>query len=278
MKSSDETRSARKHREIMQAATAVFVAKGYDGTSMEEIATKAGVSKQTVYKHFADKERLFAEIVLATTDQVDQVVGLVTTSLGDTRDLESDLGRLARGFITALMKADVLQLRRLVIANADRMPKLGRSWYENGFERVLATLASCFQRLADQDLLHFEDPLLAANHFVGMLLWIPINEAMFTGNDKPRGQAELDRLADAGARAFLAAYRSKREGSPPEVESVHLLPSGRPSYTAQQSELAKKVELGQLRKEKAVAAPSPALSAGGKRKAGRSRKTSADGS
>jgi hypothetical protein len=102
------------------------------------------------------------------------------------------------------------------------MPKLGRSWYEHGFERVLATLASCFQRLANQDLLHFEDPMLAANHFVGMLLWIPINEAMFTGNDKPRSQEELDRLADAGARAFLAAYGSARtsEKSPKVTKKI----------------------------------------------------------
>ena len=70
-------RSARKHAAILEAATQVFLAKGYLGTSMEEIATMAGVSKQTVYKHFADKETLFAEIVLATTDQVDQFIAMV---------------------------------------------------------------------------------------------------------------------------------------------------------------------------------------------------------
>ncbi|TIW76208.1 MAG: helix-turn-helix transcriptional regulator, partial [Mesorhizobium sp.] len=57
-----ETRSARKDREIIQAATAAFISKGYDGTSMEEIATRAGASKQTVYKHFTDKETLFGEV------------------------------------------------------------------------------------------------------------------------------------------------------------------------------------------------------------------------
>jgi TetR/AcrR family transcriptional regulator, mexJK operon transcriptional repressor len=202
----EENRSDRKHREIMSAATAVFVAKGYDGTSMEEIATKAGVSKQTVYKHFADKERLFGEIILATTDQVDQVVGLVTETLSQSTNLEKDLSRLGRKFLSVLMDAELLKLRRLVIANADRMPELGRSWYEQGFECVLATLASCFQRLAQERLLKLEDALIAANHFVGMLLWIPVNEAMFTGNDKPRSKAALDSLADAASRAFLAAY------------------------------------------------------------------------
>jgi TetR/AcrR family transcriptional repressor of mexJK operon len=201
-----ETRSDRKHREIMQAATALFVAQGYDGTSMDEIATRAGVSKQTIYKHFSDKDRLFTEIVLATTRQVDHVVGLVLSTLNDTEDLVHDLGELGRQFLEALMDGELLQIRRLVIANADRMPSLGRDWYEHGFERVLAALASCFRTLADKELLQIEDAALAANHFSGMLLWIPLNEAMFTGNNKPRTKAELDRLADAAVRAFFAAY------------------------------------------------------------------------
>ncbi len=62
MESREESRSARKHRLIMEAATAVFLKKGYLGASMDEVAATAGVSKQTVYKHFADKGRLFREI------------------------------------------------------------------------------------------------------------------------------------------------------------------------------------------------------------------------
>jgi TetR/AcrR family transcriptional repressor of mexJK operon len=208
----EEKRSDRKHREIVEAAAEVFLRQGYDGTSMDEIAAKAGVSKQTVYKHFADKERLFTEIVLATTDQVDQVVRLVATTLADTRDAQKDLGRLGREFVSALMDPQLLRLRRLVIANADRMPDLGRTWYEKGFERVLATLAICFQRLAEQGLLRLEDPLMAANHFVGLLLWIPVNQAMFTGSVHQRTKADLDRYADAAVRAFLGAYGAEYVG------------------------------------------------------------------
>ena len=209
MKSTDESRSARKHREIMEAASAVFMENGYEGTSMEQIAAKAGVSKQTVYKHFADKERLFSDIVLATTGQVDRLVALVAGPLTVTRALKKDLLLLGRQFLASLMEPQLLRLRRLVIANADRMPELGRTWYQQGFERVLATLASCFTGLAKRHLLNFEDPLLAAHHFVGLLLWIPVNQAMFTGNDEPYTKAALDRYADAAVSAFLAAYGAK---------------------------------------------------------------------
>ncbi|ELP70642.1 TetR/AcrR family transcriptional regulator [Streptomyces turgidiscabies] len=206
MTASEEGRSARKHTAIMAAATQAFMNKGYAGTSMDDIARLAAVSKQTVYKHFTDKEKLFAEIVLATTDRVDDMVALVADIPADVQALDDNLTRLARQFLTALTQPEVLQLRRLIIANADTFPQLGAAWYEQGFERVLATLAATFQRLADHGLLRTADPHLAANHFSGLLLWIPVNKAMFTGSPQ-HTQDELDHYAAAGVRAFLAAYR-----------------------------------------------------------------------
>ena len=206
MESKDESRWDRKHRAIMEAATSLFLTQGYLGTSMDEVAAKAAVSKHTVYSHFADKERLFSAIILATTDQIDQLVGVVAEALADTRDVKRDLATLARRFLDALLTPELLQLRRLVIANADRFPDLGRTWYESGFERILAMLATSFARLAHRNLLQVNDPLLAANHFVGMVLWIPVNRAMFTGSSDHDTPAELEHYAHAAADAFLRAY------------------------------------------------------------------------
>ncbi|MFJ4576979.1 TetR/AcrR family transcriptional regulator C-terminal domain-containing protein [Streptomyces sp. NPDC088846] len=206
MEANEQGRSARKRQAIMEAATSVFMEKGYSGTSMDDIAKLAAVSKQTVYKHFSDKEKLFAEIVLATTDRIEGVIDLVADIPSDADALDENLTRLARQFLTTLTQAQVLQLRRLVIANADVFPELGATWYEQGFERVLVTLAATFQRLAEDGLLRIDEPFLAANHFSGLLLWIPVNKAMFHGGPQ-HTQAELDRYATAGVRAFLAAYR-----------------------------------------------------------------------
>jgi len=211
-------RSARKHAAILDAATRVFLAQGYPGTSMEEIATMAAVSKQTVYKHFADKDTLFAEIVLATTDQVDQFIELIAdlpVTPGTSRaGAEKALHDLARRFLSTIMQPRIMQLRRLIIANADRFPELGRTWYQQGFERVLATLGATFQRLTEQGHLAVNDPVIAANHFAGLLLWIPVNQAMFCGDDQPCSQAELDRYADIAASTFLAAYRARPADAP----------------------------------------------------------------
>jgi TetR/AcrR family transcriptional repressor of mexJK operon len=71
LESRKESRSASRRRLIMEAATAVFLKMGYLGASMDEVAATAALSKQTVYKHFADKDRLFRACVLATTDEVE---------------------------------------------------------------------------------------------------------------------------------------------------------------------------------------------------------------
>ena len=206
-----DTRSARKHREIMEAATTAFLRNGYRGTSMDEIAALAGVSKQTVYKHFADKERLFADIILATSDQViGELVQTATQALPDTGDPEKDLAEVGRRLITAICDPQVLRLRRLVIAEAGRFPELGRTYWERGFERGLATLAATLKRLAERGQLHLDDPLLAAQQFAGMILWVPVNRAMFCGEEAALPAAEVERYAAAGAHAFLAAHGHRR--------------------------------------------------------------------
>jgi TetR/AcrR family transcriptional repressor of mexJK operon len=196
----------RRHREIREAAIGAFLVSGYDGTTMEEIAVRAGVSKQTVYKHFTDKQHLFADIVLSTTDDMSALIGIIAEKLPATTDLARELTFLAETFLVALMQPRVLRLRRLVITSADRFPEISSAWYEKGFERVLAALASSFRALADRELLAVNDVAAAAEHFVGMLFWIPVNKAMFTGDDDYAATHDLVPVARTAVSAFLSAY------------------------------------------------------------------------
>ena len=65
-----QTQTARKRQAILEAATTLFLREGYLATSMDKIAAAASVSKQTVYKQFADKQSLFREIVTGTVAEV----------------------------------------------------------------------------------------------------------------------------------------------------------------------------------------------------------------
>jgi TetR/AcrR family transcriptional repressor of mexJK operon len=201
-----QTRSKRKRASILDAATKVFLEKGYPGTSMEEIATLAEVSKQTVYKHFADKERLFSEIVTVTVNDAADRVHAEVRDLAESTNMERALRELARRQLRLVMQPQVLKLRRLVIAEASRFPKLGRAFYERGPARTIAALTTAFKRLAARGLLTLDDPQLAAAHFNWLVMSIPLNRAMLLGDDTTPSTRDLHHYADAGVRAFLSAY------------------------------------------------------------------------
>jgi TetR/AcrR family transcriptional repressor of mexJK operon len=204
---SDEvSRSARKRQAIIDAATQLFLSKGYQGTSMDEIAASAAVSKQTVYKNFADKERLFSDIILGTLDAVAEPFATEILALTGTENVEKDLGTLARRYVAAVLQPRVVQLRRLIIGESGRLPALTRTYYEQAPERTLTRLADCFQQLADRGLLTIDDPLLAAGHFAFLILGRPLDKALFYGHEETLAAAELEHFADAGVRVFLAAY------------------------------------------------------------------------
>jgi TetR/AcrR family transcriptional regulator, mexJK operon transcriptional repressor len=202
----EEPRSVRKHNAILDAATTVFLRNGYLGTSMDEIAALARVSKQTVYKHFADKDSLFSEIVIAAVDAAADPVLADASALADSDDLEADLRAFARGQLEQVTQRRLLQLRRLVIGEANRFPELGRAFFERGGGRSAVALASAFARLAERGLLRADDPELAAAHFNLLVIGTPVNRAMLLGDEAIPSAAELDRYAEGGVQAFLAAY------------------------------------------------------------------------
>src|SRR5215212_1565732 len=189
-------RSTLKRRAIIDAATTVFLRNGYLGTSMDEIAALAGVSKQTVYKQYADKERLFTEVAVSTVSQASDPVHAEVRNLADTGDIGADLRDLARRQLAMVMQPRLLQLRRLVIAEAGRFPELGRTFYQQGPGRTIAALAATFGHLADRGVLRLDDPLLAAAQFNWLIMSEPINRAMLLGEDGPLDAADLDRYAD----------------------------------------------------------------------------------
>lgn len=200
-------RSARKRQAITEAGTALFLSSGYQGTSMDQIAARAGVSKQTVYKNFDDKQELFTQIVLSTLDQANTSFFEELAALPDTGDLEKDLVELATGYLGIVTQEPIVQLRRLVIGEANRLPELARTFYEHAPARTLAAIADSFARLADRGLLELDDPAFAAEHFAALIVSRPIDQALFCGGRHALVAADPTAYAKAGVRVFLAGYR-----------------------------------------------------------------------
>jgi TetR/AcrR family transcriptional repressor of mexJK operon len=200
-----EDRSARKRRVVVDAAITLFLRHGYLGTSMDQIAAFAAVSKPTVYKFFPDKEQLFTAIVLETLDRAGAPFLAELSRLAETGQLADDLRDLARRYLTTITQPAVLQLRRMVIGASHQLPALASAYYERAPEQTLRTLADCFRQLADRGLLRAPDPDQAAAHFAFLVLGRALDKSLFCG-DQPFTAEELAAQADAGASAFLAAY------------------------------------------------------------------------
>ena len=199
------SRGARKRAAILEAAQHVFFANGYVGTSMDQVAAMAAVSKQTVYKHFTDKEALFREVVTNVVRARDTGITAEFLSAGEG-SIDEQLQSFARNFLMGVMQSDVLKLRRLVIGEAGRFPELGQSFYDLGPKRAAEQLALAFREAAAREVLSLEDPELAAEHLLSLILSIPLNQAMLLGDEISLSEAALNRYADEGVTAFLRAY------------------------------------------------------------------------
>jgi TetR/AcrR family transcriptional regulator, mexJK operon transcriptional repressor len=201
-----ETRSERKRRAILDAATQAFLSSGYSRTSMDEIARLAQVSKQTVYMHFGDKERLLFDIVMTIVNRASHPVDDDIQRLGDSTNLDADLRDHARRQLALILQPQPMQLRRLVIAEAVTFPELGRAFYELGPGRTITELTKAIQRLTERGLLHATDPARAASDLNWLIMSDPLNQAMLLGDDGPPDPTAIAKWADQAVTTFLAAY------------------------------------------------------------------------
>ena len=195
-----------KRRQIIDGARKVFMDLGFDGASMGEIARSAGVSKGTLYVYFADKNRLFEAIVEEETLQQ----GKVFFNFDPERDVTTTLMDFGRAYVQMLCRPGGGSATRTVMAIAERMPDVGRRFYNNVVALTIARLADYLEiRTASGDLA-IEDCELAATQFMQMCqasLFMPF---LFQAAPAPTPE-RIEHVVDSATRMFLAGYQAKRD-------------------------------------------------------------------
>ncbi len=157
-----ETINGSKRKLVCDAAIRVFIEDGYSA-SMESIAARAGVAKQTLYNQFGNKESLFAEVIRQSVDDI-------TVSLGEpSADLRRSLLRFAAAFRAKALSPYGLGMHRALIAQAPRFPKLARIAHEKGAANARDTLAKFLQQAMDTGKLRKTDSQFVAELLLGML-------------------------------------------------------------------------------------------------------------
>jgi AcrR family transcriptional regulator len=193
-----------KRRQILDGASKVFMDLGFDGASMGEIARAAGVSKGTLYVYFADKNRLFEAIVEREAFEQRKL----DFDFDPERDAASTLREFGQAYIELLCRPRGGSAIRTVMAIAERMPDVGRRFYEQVLKNTIDRLATYLKaRVAAGDLV-IDDCQLAAAQFMLMCqasLFLPF---VFQAAPPPSTE-RMAQVVESARRMFLAAYRAK---------------------------------------------------------------------
>ncbi|MBV8835532.1 MAG: TetR/AcrR family transcriptional regulator [Alphaproteobacteria bacterium] len=192
-----------KRRQIIEGARAVFLTQGFDAASMSDIARKAGVSKGTLYVYFKNKDELFEAI---TEEQCGMQAERVFELDNADRDVAAVLAKLGTTFATFMCNRSTSPIRT-VIAIADRMPEIGRQFYETGPAVGIAKLSRYLRAQIDAGVLEIapEDCDIVASQFLESCLSTTFKPVLFNFAPPP-AQERIDHVVAISVRAFMKAY------------------------------------------------------------------------
>jgi len=186
-----------RQKRVLQAACDLFLRDGYR-VSMGEVAREAGVSKQTVYAHFENKDTLFHAAVEQLAHPLHQSLAPATGGLSST------LYSLARAHQTYVMDHTKVALGRMLIAEAPRFPAAARTFFRTAIDTVAGKLAGCMAEAMDAGNMRREDPDVAAELFLAMLHGLEGDRRLF--GMRARGKKAQDDWARHAVTVFMHAY------------------------------------------------------------------------
>jgi AcrR family transcriptional regulator len=190
-----------KRRQIMDGARAAFLAAGFDGASMNDVARSAGVSKGTLYAYFSSKDELFEAIIRAEYAQAAERLCTFKRE-GDVKEMLTDFGVRLLG---RMSEPATLALARVVIAATGKFPNVGRAFFEAGPLFGATRLAAELGALERAGALRIPDPERAAWQFVDLCQSYVYKRLLFGVVDSLRPE-EIEAAVNAGVEVFLKAY------------------------------------------------------------------------
>jgi AcrR family transcriptional regulator len=193
-----------KRRQILDGARAVFMDLGFDGASMGVIARAAGVSKGTLYVYFADKNRLFEAIV----EQESLEQGKAAFNFDPQRDVTTTLREFGQAYIQLLCRPGGGSAIRTVMAIAERMPDVGRRFYDRVLAHTINRLAQYLDAKVQAGQLGIDDCQLAATQFMQLCQSTLFQPFIFQAAPAPSSE-QIAKVVESAIRMFLAAYQAK---------------------------------------------------------------------
>ncbi len=158
-------KSKEKREAICAAASGLFLAQGLQQTSMDAVAAEAGVSKQTVYSHFKNKQDLFRSVILGKVTNYH----LSEIDLPPGGDLREALVTLGHRYLQLLFDEDVIAMFRVVIGESASHPKIAQLFNETGPEKTIEAVQDFLCKQVEGGQLQIDDLRYAAVLFLSMV-------------------------------------------------------------------------------------------------------------
>jgi AcrR family transcriptional regulator len=195
----------KKRRQILDGAGRIFSTLGFDAASMNDVALEARVSKATLYVYFEDKEHLFAALC---AERRDRNIAELIAHLDTQKPLATVLNEFAKDVARRISSPGVIASQRVVIGVAERMPELGREFFEAGAIRLSRALEAFIAVHVARGVLRVDDPFLAAAQFLELAQASLFRSRLYGYAAEPPGEEEVEKVASSAVRVFLAAYGS----------------------------------------------------------------------
>lgn len=194
-------RSIDKRDAIITAAGALFLARGFAQTSMDEVAREAGVSKQTVYSHFQNKDRLYSACIRNVCEEYfPQAANVAPHAAVDER-----LRRVGRNFLNLILSEPAINVFRTLVARASEGPRMAHLFYEAGPEVTKRTLDQIIEQgIARGELLDCNVDE-ASEHFA-CLVKGEVHFQLSLGLPVTLSDAKMTAHVASCVRVFMAAY------------------------------------------------------------------------
>ena len=196
--------------ELLDVARQVFVESGFAGATMAEVATRARISKSSLYRAHASKDELFAAVVKDWAARGRGAMRPLLDQLLDADDLHAAFVKLATTLQKAVLDPDVVMMRRLVAAESDRFTDAAAGYLADSWNSNINALADTLGVLAARGDLEIADPWLAAHQFTWTAVGAPLNAHTIGGSSMRTQPSELRRFAIAAASTLQPNSRRPR--------------------------------------------------------------------
>lgn len=191
-----------KQAAIFEAARTLFFRAGPQGMTMEAVARDAGVSKVTVYAHYANRDALIQAIIV---DIQQRLFSALRLPVDDNAGVRRPLTAFGMDLLAFLCSEDYIFLDRILASNVRIPEDMRQMLYRQGPRATVEALSALLERLDQRGLLNVPDSMLAAEQLIG--LWRgTLREDLVFRQREPPSEADLARRVSEGLDTFIRAF------------------------------------------------------------------------